>query len=132
LGARLSELKGELADHYKAMRAMPAKKLGGRDLYNYFGGSLGADEAEVHTSWDTVRKGEPVKGTMAKVPEILECYESDDCGAGGSVWQAYNAVTMYETHKDGRTPERRQRNMLFQAGKDVANRAFGLAARLAA
>lgn len=130
LGTRLGALKGELADRYRAMRAMPTKALQGRALVEFFGQSIGATPEEVDQAW--VMPTEELTGKAAKVPEIIECYMQDDCGAEGSVWQAYNAVTRYESHVAGRTPESRNRRMLLGAGGEVAAAAFSQAARLVA
>lgn len=66
------------------------------------------------------------------IPGLIDSETVDDGGAPGTVWQAYNAVTRYETHHDGRTEASRTRRMLMGAGNTVAHNAFTVAARLAA
>jgi hypothetical protein len=130
LARRMSELIGELGDHYASMRRMVGKPLGGKALVEYFGESVGATKEDVERAW--VSEPKDLTGAAARIPEIVECYQSDDCGAPGSVWQAYNAVTRYETHKVGRTVESRTRRMLLGSGNEVASNAFEVASRIAA
>ncbi len=131
LQERIVELGGELGDHYGAMRRMVTKPLTGRSLLEYFGAAVGASKEETDMAI-TVMNPKELKGTAALIPEIAQCYMVDDCGAPGTVWQAYNAVTRYETHRHGHNPETRQRRMLLGAGSNVANNAFQEAARIAA
>jgi hypothetical protein len=130
LTGRIKELGGELSDRYSAMKRMVAAPIKGRALAEYFGESLGATKEEIDKAW--VMPREELTGTAGRIPEVLDCYAVDDCGAPGTVWQAYNAVTRYETHKNGRSVETRQRRMLLGAGSEVSGNAFSLAARLAA
>jgi hypothetical protein len=128
--ARIHELGQELGDRYGAMRRMTGVGLSGKALSAYFGASVGCTPAEIEAAW--VTPPEDLRGDSARIPEILDCYMVDDAGAEGTVWQAYNAVTRYETHKVGRTEETRNRRMLLGSGNVVSNNAFGLARRLAA
>ncbi len=130
LGSRLQQLSGELSGRYDSMRRMTTTPIAGRALAQYFGEAVGATEEEMTRAW--VTPPEELKGTAAKIPAILDCYQTDDGGAPGTVWQAYNAVTRYETHHDGRNEASRARRMLMGAGDAVAHNAFTLAARLAA
>ncbi len=125
LGNRLTELKSDLADRYKAMRGMTTKLLGGRNLHNYIGQSLGCTDAEIVEAY--VKPTEDLRRNAAKIPEVLDCYLEDDCGAPGTVWQAFNAVTRYESHHTGRTVESRLRRNLLGPGQSVASKAFELA-----
>lgn len=130
LTGRIKELGGELSGRYEGMRRMLSVTMKGRALAEYFGESIGASKEEIDQAW--VMPEKDLRGKAAKIPEILECYAADDCGAEGTVWQAYNAVTRYETHKEGRSAETRQRRMLLGPGSTVANRAWELAAQAAA
>ncbi len=130
LGERIGQLSGELSGRYEAMRAMTTTPIKGRALAEYFGESLGASKEDIDRAW--VTEPSQLSGLAGRIPEILECYQADDAGAPGTVWQAYNAVTRYETHKDGRNEATRNRRMLLGAGETVAHNAFTLAARLAA
>lgn len=130
LSSRLSEVRGELSGQYESMRRMVSAPIKGRALAQYFGEAVGASPEDIDRAW--VTEPSELSGTAAKIPEILECYQADDGGAPGSVWQAYNAVTRYETHKDGRTEASRTRRMLMGEGNNIAHRAYTLAAQLAA
>lgn len=130
LTERIGELGSELQDRYNAMKRMVGSKLTGRALVEYFGQSLGMSDTDIQHAW-TIPK-EDLVGPAKRIPEVFDCYMVDDCGAEGTVWQAYNAVTRYETHQAGRTAETRQRRMLLGPGSDVANNAFDLASKVAA
>ncbi len=130
LSSRIGEIGGELSGQYASMRRMTTTPIAGRELGAYFAEVIGASEAEL----DTVRTLDRAKlvGKAAQVADIVDCYRVDDGGAPGTVWQAYNAVTRYETHHDGRNEASRTRRMLMGAGNAVAHQAFTVAARLAA
>ncbi len=122
LQGRIAELSTELPARFEVMRRMTTTPIAGRALAEYFGESIGASKQEVDQSW--VMPPDDLRGTASKIPEILECYQADDCGAPGTVWQAYNAVTRYGTHKSGRNAANRQRTMLMGTGADMATRAY--------
>lgn len=132
MGRRIQELTGETAERADTMRRMLSKPLQGRALVEYFGDSVGASKEEKDAAWITAP--EELRGTAARIPEVVECYQSDDCGAGGSVWQAYNAVTRYTTHKAGRSDVTRLRNILDPKGTNAAinSRAWDKAVQLTA
>ncbi len=130
LGKRITELGGEVKSRTETMRLMTGKSLSGRALAEYFGESVGATKAEIDQAW--IAPPEDLRGTASKIPEVLECYAADDAGAAGTVWQAYNAVTRYGTHKSGRNEANRQRTMLMGAGGVMAARAWAGAAQLVA
>lgn len=129
LGARLSELNGELSDRHRLMQGMTTKALPmGRSLHNYFGEVAGCTKEQSELAW--VTPAEDLRGNAAHIPEILECYQEDNAGAEGTVWHAYNAVTRYETHKAGRSAESRHRRMLLGTGNQVVANAWDLAVAL--
>ncbi len=130
LSARIGEIGGELSGQYASMRRMTMAPIQGRELGAYFAEVIGATSEDL----DTVRTKprEELRGKAGQIAEIVDCYRVDDGGAPGTVWQAYNAVTRYETHHDGRTEASRTRRMLMGAGNTVAHQAFNVAARLAA
>jgi hypothetical protein len=130
LQVRIGELGTELAERYNAMRRMTQVELSGRPLVQYLGEAIGASQTDVDAVWIT--PPDELRGVAGKIADVIDCYQVDDCGAEGTVWQAYNAVTRYETHKDGRTPESRQRRMLLGAGSNVAANAWTLASKIAA
>jgi hypothetical protein len=117
---------------------MADKRLEGRALHDYFSNVVGATAADSDMAWNKPPK--ELTGPMAKVPEILDCYQVDDCGAPGSVWQAYNAVTRHATHghnlvKKGKRASDASRLRSILISKDGANytrKAFELASEIAA
>lgn len=129
LGHRISELGGELSGRYQAMRQMVDRPMKGRALVEYVGEVIQATPADVDVAWTTFP--EDCQGDAKRIHDVIGCYAVDDCGAEGTVWQAYNAVTRYQTHKAGRNEATRQRSMLLGAGSAMANRAWELAARVA-
>lgn len=130
LQRRIGELGSELSDRYSTMRRMSAVPIAGRTLAEYFGVSVGLTTEQVDLALTMPKDG--IKGPASKIADILECYEADDCGAPGTVWQAYNAVTRYETHVAGRNDATRQRRMLLGSGAGVVANAWHEASRLAA
>ncbi len=122
IAMRVGEIGGELSSHYNTMRRMVQKELTGMALAKYFGQSVGLEGQLLDLAINAPANS--LKGDAGKVPEILECYQTDDCGAKGSVWHAYNAVTRYETHHSGRTVATRQRRMLLGPGQDTVHRAW--------
>lgn len=130
LQTRISELGGELTGRYEVMRRMTARPIRGRELGSYFAEAIGATPEELQLAWGS--DPSELKGSPLKLTEIAKCYREDDAGAPGTVWQALNAVTRYETHHDGRNEASRTRRMLLGAGDVVAQNAFTMAARLAA
>ncbi len=130
LQSRIGEIGGELSGQYESMRRMTGTPITGKALCQYFGEAIGASPEDIDRAW--VSEPKLLTGKAAVIPEIVECYQVDDGGAPGTVWQAYNAVTRYETHHDGRTEASRTRRMLMGAGGQTAHHAFSLAAKLAA
>ncbi len=128
LGNRIKELSGELSGRYDGMRAMLGKPLADRPLLGYFADAIGASKEDADRAWIT--PADELRGKAGALADVIECYQADDAGAPGTVWQAYNAVTRYETHKYGKSAESRQRRMLLGSGSTVANRALQLAAAL--
>jgi len=131
LEGRIQELGGELSDRYKLMRGMtsPTRMLQGKPLVDYFAESIGASKEDADKAW--VSLPDELSGKAAELPAVLECWQNDDCGAPGTVWQAFNAVTRYETHKHGKTAESRHRRMLLGSGSAVAENAWRVAAGMA-
>lgn len=131
LQGRLEEIGGELSGHYDHMRRMVETPLSDRrDVFGFFGRSLGCTPAEIDKAFgEGLHK---VSGNPARIGDIIDCYRIDDCGAPGSVWQAYNAVTRYETHQAGRTEANRMRRVLLGEGGTVNKRAWQEAVRMLA
>lgn len=130
LQSRIGELGGELTGRYDTMRRMTTKAVSGKALGMYFAEAIGASYEELDKAWST--DSVALSGNPLKLVELSKCYRADDAGAPGTVWQALNAVTRYETHHDGRNEATRTRRMLLGAGEAVAHKAFTMAAMLVA
>jgi hypothetical protein len=127
LTGRIGQLGTELADRYGTMRKMLSAPMTGRPLLEYVGNVFGATREEVEQAW--VAPKEDCRANAARIHEVIECHAVDDCGAPGTVWQAYNAVTRYQTHKAGRNEANRTRTMLLGTGNQVAQKAWEMAAK---
>lgn len=117
LSMRIGEIGEENVARAALMTRMAETPLSGRELVQYVGRSLDCNDAAIDAAYTVAP--ENLKGDAARIPEVLECYAVDDCGAKGTVWQAYNAVTRYTTHgKTGSqkgTPAGRLRSILGAA-----------------
>lgn len=79
-------------------------------------------------------------GTQDDVPRIVsrceELFESgrgtDHPGVRGTLWGAYNAITEYLTHEQGRTPDSRVESAWFGKAGENARRALEVSLRFAA
>jgi len=128
---RVSELGGELASRYQCMARMMKTPLPRPELGQYVGNVLQASTQDMHTYRDMPK--DSVTGIPAMMHDVIDCIEVQDTDAEGSVWQAYNAVTRYTTHKACRTRETALRQSLLGGKGALLNqRAFREAARLAA
>lgn len=127
LMGRISALGSELSGRYLDMSAMTARKLTGKNLLTYFARSIGAkdDHAEVVDS--IYRNPKEVKGKASIVKDIVMAYREDDCGAPSSVWHAFNGVTRYVTHYQGRWEGTRRAKALLGTGDKILSDAFVLA-----
>lgn len=127
-------LSSVASQRYSAMRRMAAKPLRGADVMAYWAAALGQDPsralAEV-SEWAKARHVEP-KGIVRTIRDITEDYRLDDAGAPLTVWHALNGLTRYVTHSQGRDSDLRSRRALLGEGSAVIDRAWGMAARLAA
>lgn len=131
VGERLLQLSGELSERYSTMRRMTTHNLSGRALVEYVGSVIGAEKTDIDQAWVTPK--EDCRGLAAKVHEVIDCHAVDDAGAPGTVWQAYNAVTRYQTHVAGRNEASRQRNVLLvPGGQQISRRAWDMAAGMVA
>lgn len=125
-------LSGQVADEATYMQRMLSAKLTGRELLGYFARSIGAaDPAKVvEEVWGDVRSPEKLRGDARVVRTIVDDYLADDAGAPQSVWHAYNGVTRYVTHSEGRNPAARSARALL--GSTVIDVAWERAIQLAA
>lgn len=124
---RISELGSSLQSRYAAMRQMTGKPLGGRKLLDYFSQSLGVENA-ITVVDDLWRDPNNIKGEGKRIKEVLYSYREDETEAPGTVWQAFNGVTRYVSHVQGRNDATRSARALLGPGQDIAARAFQLAA----
>lgn len=131
LSERIDEMKSVSSVRYQNMRRMLKQSIGGKALLSYFAVALGVPTME--ESVDAVYKNEATTPHEKAILGVLDAYREDDAGAKTTVWQAYNAVTRFMTHKVGRTSAARSRNVMFsKESQEVLARAYEGAARLAA
>ena len=128
--ARIADLVGSLTDRYNHMRRMRETQLTGRDqLYGYWAKAmLASDPMQVVKDAFALAKPTP---EVRVVQHIGAEYLKDDCGAPGSVWQAYNAVTRYLTHSQGHNADNRVKRALLTPGKEY-QAAYAEAVKVAA
>lgn len=126
LSRQIEEMQKSTAERYRQMTGLVERKIGGKALLQYFASSLAISEPEKVVEELYQNKEDP-KGQARIVRDVLGCYRKDDCGAPGSVWQAFNAVTRYTTHAAGRNAATRSARALLGSGQTVAERAFTLA-----
>lgn len=134
LYARIDDMKKVSATRYQRMRTMLKRSIGGQGLVNYWTHSLfGPEKADIVTKELFEAKPEEKLSAAAKqVKGVLAAYRGDDCGAPGSVWQAYNAITSYITHAHGRTAAARGKNALISNSTNkVLDSAYTAATRIA-
>lgn len=130
LGRRISELTGEVQERAQLMGRMADKQLSAKALVDYVGASIGATAEECDMAY--VTPPDELGGTASRIPDVIDCYRADDCGSEGSVWQAYNAVTRYTTHKYGKSDASRMRSVMMGQSAVINQRAWSLAAQLTA
>lgn len=128
--SRITELGGSLTERYEGMRQMREVQLKETPaLYGYWAKSMLTADPEAVVK-ELTGVGKP--SAEAKVVQAIGAeYMKDDCGAPGSVWQAYNAVTRYLTHSQGRNEGNRIQRALLGPGKEFQS-AFREAIRIAA
>ncbi len=142
LTERIGDIRTDLGDRYKAMQAMTAKELVGKPMLSYMARHVGVDQAVIDMAYnvgdgsfsatlpDSVGRSE--KAQHKVVLEALDCWDIETEEEGKTVWAAYNAVTRYLTHCQGRNEAGRSQRMLLGQGSDLANKAFEEAVELAA
>lgn len=135
--SHIEELGGALQGRYAAMRKMRDVRLPtGEPLYRYWAAAMGCNDPKLIAEECT---GKSVTGKLSSeaksVQAIGASYMADDCGAPGTLWHAYNAVTRHLTHGSLRETEtgaaRRLQRALLGPGKEFTS-AFFEALKLAA
>ena len=116
-----------------AMKRMLGTTLKGRELLGYFAESIGAEDpaAIVNEVWENGAEPSKLRGTARNVRAMLDSYREDDAGAPTSVWHAYNGVTRFVTHHEGRNPATRSERALL-LGSGTIERGWEKAIKLAA
>jgi hypothetical protein len=114
-------LSDQAATDAAHMRRMLTKAIRGRELLGYFAQSIGATDvpAVVEDVWTNGGNPEKLRGEARVVRTILDSYRADDAGAPQSVWHAYNGVTRYVTHVEGRNAAARADRALFGTGGTI-------------
>jgi hypothetical protein len=126
LMTQIADMQKGTADRYRQMQLLTTRKIGGRALLEYFAHSLAIPNVPAVID-HLYEKKEDCKGLARNVRAVMGCYRNDDCGAPGTAWQAFNAVTRYVTHEAGRNAATRSARALLGTGQAVADRAFKLA-----
>lgn len=123
---QITDLKESAEWRYKAMQDMVRKKLPGKDLLLYWAEVLSIKSPDEVISNMYAKPGEIV-GDGRTLQNVLGCYRQDDCGAPGSMWHAFNAITRYVTHVQGRSRAVRSARALLGSGQTIIAKAFKLA-----
>lgn len=136
LGKRISELTGEVQTRGQLMTAMGDKLLGPKATFDYIGESIGVPQEAVEKAYvstpEELEAGGGEAANARKILDVIDCYQVDDCGAEGSVWHAYNAVTRYTSHKYGKNEATRMRSVMMGQSATINQRAWNLASELTA
>lgn len=114
------------------MRRMSRAPLRGKDILGFFAAAVGAEDigSVVEDVWTHGNAPEKLRGHARTVRAILDDYKADTTITAPSVWRAYNGVTRYVTHSEGRNPATRSERALL--GSATIERAWEAAAKLAA
>lgn len=132
VSARVASLTGKVREEEGHMRRMLSAPLKGRELLGYFATAIGADDVpavvtEVRNNGKTPEK---LRGPARVVRSIVDDYRADDGGAPNTVWHAYNGITRYVTHSEGRNEATRSARALL--GSAAIDRAWENAIQIAA
>lgn len=134
LRKRISELTGEVQERGQLMAAMGERMLTAKATLDYIGQSIGVTQADVERAYvstsEELHAGGPSDAGPRRILDVIDCYKQDNCGAEGSVWHAYNAVTRYTTHKYGKNDASRMRSVMMGQGAAVNARAWQLASNI--
>ena len=122
LSGHIDSLAAAAMDRRGLMNSMANKEMGPRALLDFVGYALGASDEDCDKAW--VSAPEDLTGLSERIPQVLECWQNDECGAPGTVWQALNAVATYTTHVAGRNAPSRLRSALLGANSQVLARAW--------
>lgn len=127
---QIDTMKVSTAGRYESMRKLTTKMIAGRELLAYFGRSLGMENPEKAIITLMEEKEKEYKGDAKTLRDVLRCYREDNCGAPGTAWHAFNAVTRYITHDQGRNAATRSARALLGAGQTIAAKALEEAVKL--
>ena len=106
-------------------RSLAGKAINSEKLEKYVK-ALTVETPEQKQQPDMLTKLEELPRAYYKIMEAYEDQPGIQYGRG-TFWQAYNAVTHYVDHVRGRTDETRLEASWFGAGKELRDRALGLA-----
>jgi hypothetical protein len=128
---QIASMQTDLKPRYDAMRRMAENSVGGRNLLAYFARSFGMVDPDksVNELWTAPSEA---KGDAGILKKVLHAYREDDCGAPGSIWQAYNAMTRYLSHEAGTSPATRAARVLLGSDQKVLGEAYNEATKLLA
>lgn len=103
-------------------RKMAACKVNADDIRNYVKLVLEVKEGE---------GGKIHAITQKRIDQIVNLCVSGVGNDGATAWSAYNGITHYVTHEQGKTADTRLRSNWYGTGKGLTDRAFTLALALA-
>lgn len=126
LAAKIGAMKSELAEHKGTLERMLSTPMSHEDTFTYIGNVFG-HTTEVIDQARTIPRGD-LRGEAKRVWDVIDCIKADPTLEQGTVWAAYNGVTRYETHTNGRQAATRMRNALLGPGQKASQRAYALAA----
>lgn len=132
--SQILRLKDASTERYDAMRRMTDKRLVGADLLQFFALSMGDTDSNTTVAhlMANGKDQEKLSGMAKTVRAIVDSYRKDDAGAPQTVWHAYNGLTRYVTHDQGRNEATRSARALLGQGQGVIARAWDTAVALAA
>jgi hypothetical protein len=128
---QVKALEGVVMPRYNQYARMMGNGLTGKPLLSYFGESLGMKEPGKVVD-ELYAEPQKPKAEAKTLKEVLAAYREDKTEAPNSVWHAFNGVTRYITHNQGRNPATRAARALLGPGQATIGRAFTLASAMAA
>lgn len=128
-----AELIAKAMDSYEAgmetYKALAAKKMDAKQMIEYVQNVFIDDELKKKLAEEEKQPSSQLQAKVERVLDLLTEQEGYDLipAIHGTAWQAYNAVTQYLTHEQGRTDETRLHNQWFGPAVTLNNRALELA-----
>lgn len=128
-----AELIAKAMESYEAgmetYKALAAKKMDAQQMITYVENVFIDEELKKKLAEENKQPSSQLQAKVERVLDLLTEQEGYDLipAIHGTAWQAYNAVTQYLTHEQGRTDETRLHNQWFGPAATLNNRALELA-----